>query len=84
MIRVKTKNTLPETNIAPEIGPSQKEIRLRTIHFQGRAVSFREGNPGNHHIHNEWDASICLATMLGKSSKNTLENGGEKLWFDMV
>ena len=28
-------NTLPETNIAPEIGPSQKEIHLPTIHFQG-------------------------------------------------
>ena len=27
--------TLPETNIAPEIGPSQKEIHLPTIHFQG-------------------------------------------------
>ncbi len=27
--------TLPETNIAPEIGPSQKETHLPTIHFQG-------------------------------------------------
>ena len=28
------KVTLPETNIAPKNGPSQKEIHLRTIHFQ--------------------------------------------------
>ncbi len=26
--------TLPETNIAPEIRPSQKEISIPTIHFQ--------------------------------------------------
>ena len=26
--------TLPETNIAPENGPSQKETSLPTIHFQ--------------------------------------------------
>ena len=38
--------TLPETNIAPENGPSQKETNLPTIHFQGLlAVSFREGGP---------------------------------------
>ena len=35
---------LPETNIAPENRPSQKEIHLPTTNFQGRAVSFREGN----------------------------------------
>ena len=34
--------TLPETNIAPENRPSQKEISIPTIHFQVRAVSFRE------------------------------------------
>ena len=27
-------STLPETNIAPENRPSQKEIHLPTIHFQ--------------------------------------------------
>ena len=38
--------TLPETNIAPENRPSQKETSIPTIHFQGRkAVSFRV--PGN-------------------------------------
>ena len=26
--------TLPETNIAPENGPSQKETRIPSIHFQ--------------------------------------------------
>ena len=26
--------TLPETNIAPENGPSQKETSIPTIHFQ--------------------------------------------------
>ena len=36
--------TLPETNIAPENRPSQKETSIPTIHFQGRVVSFREGN----------------------------------------
>ena len=35
-------NTLPETNIAPENRPSQKETSLPIIHFQVRAVSFRE------------------------------------------
>ena len=35
--------TLPETNIAPENGPSQKESNIPTIHFQGRAVRFRGG-----------------------------------------
>ena len=38
-------NTLLEINIAPENRPSQKEIHLPTIDFQGRTVSFREGNP---------------------------------------
>ena len=28
------RTTLPETNIAPENGPSQKETSLSTIHFQ--------------------------------------------------
>ncbi len=28
------KTTLPETNIAPENGPSQKETSILTIHFQ--------------------------------------------------
>ena len=37
-------STLPETNIAPENGPSQKETSIPTIHFQVRTVSFREGN----------------------------------------
>ena len=27
--------TLPETNIAPQNGPSQKKIHLPTINFQG-------------------------------------------------
>ena len=26
--------TLPETNLAPEDGPSQKETSIPTIHFQ--------------------------------------------------
>ena len=33
----------PETNIAPENRPSQKETSIPTIHFQVRTVSFREG-----------------------------------------
>ena len=28
------RSTLPETNIAPENRPSQKEISISTIHFQ--------------------------------------------------
>ena len=40
---LKKKGTLPETNIAPENRSSQKESSIPTIHFQGRAVSFREG-----------------------------------------
>ncbi len=38
------RHTLPETNIAPENRPSQKETSIPTIHFQVRAVSFREGS----------------------------------------
>ena len=53
--------TLPETNIAPENRPSQKETSIPTIHFQGRAVSFRDckytvrpsGNPS-------WDIYFAL------------------------
>ena len=37
-------HTFPETNIAPENRPAQKETSIPTIHFQVRAVSFREGN----------------------------------------
>ena len=37
--------TLPETNIAPENGPSQRETSIPTIHFQVRTVSFRDCNP---------------------------------------
>ena len=37
--------TLPETNIAPEDRPSQKETSIPIIHFQVRTVSFREGIP---------------------------------------
>ena len=36
-------STLPKTNMAPENRPSQKEIHLPTIHFQGRTVSFNYG-----------------------------------------
>ncbi len=39
---------LPETNIAPENRPSQKEFHLPTINFQGY-VSFREGMLLNQH-----------------------------------
>ena len=35
--------TLPETNIAQENRPSQKETSIPAIHFQVRTVSFREG-----------------------------------------
>ena len=35
-------NSLPETNIAPEDRPSQKDNSLPTINFQVRAVRFRE------------------------------------------
>ena len=33
----------PEISISPESRPSKKETSLPTIHFQVRAVSFREG-----------------------------------------
>ena len=36
--------TLPETNIAPENGPSQRETSIPTIHFQGQTASFRESS----------------------------------------
>ena len=39
----KKTTTLPQTNMAPENRPSQKETSIPTIHFQGRTVSFREG-----------------------------------------
>ena len=35
--------TLPETNIAPENRPSEKEHSIPTIHVQVQTVSFREG-----------------------------------------
>ena len=36
-------DTLPETNITFKNRPSQMEIHLPTINFQGQAVSFRKG-----------------------------------------
>jgi len=41
----KKPSTLPETNISPENrpGPQIGKDRIPTIHFQRRAVSFREG-----------------------------------------
>ena len=36
--------TLPETDIAQENLPSQKENSIPTIHFQVRTVSFQESN----------------------------------------
>ena len=42
----------PETNIAPENRPLEKEIPIGNHHFQGRTVTFREGiliyQPQNH------------------------------------
>ena len=38
-----SSTTLPETNIEPENGSSQKESSIPTINFQVQAVSFREG-----------------------------------------
>ena len=37
------RSTLPETNIAPENRPSQKETSLPTIHFQERKCEFQGG-----------------------------------------
>ncbi len=37
-------DTLPETNIAPENRPLEKEIPIGNHHFQGRTVCFREGS----------------------------------------
>ncbi len=42
-LRFMESGTLPETNIAPENRPFQKETSIPTIHFQVRCVSFREG-----------------------------------------
>ena len=43
LLVIGAQSTLPETNIAPENRPSQKETSISTTHFQVRAVSFREG-----------------------------------------
>ena len=53
----KLKNTIPETNIAPENRPSQEETSIATIHFQGQAVSFREGS----HV---WISSVFLCLVV--------------------
>ena len=55
--------TLPETNIAPENRPSQKEISIPTIHFQVY-VSFREYTttqvfPCLKKNHSNWQAEFC-------------------------
>ena len=42
--RPNKQGTFPETNIAPENKPSQKETSIPTIHLQVRAVGFKEGN----------------------------------------
>jgi len=38
-----SSTTLPETNLEPENGSSQKESSIPTINLQVQAVSFREG-----------------------------------------
>ena len=44
--------TLPETNeklhLPGEAGPQKEVSSSKNINFQGRAVSFREGNPSNY------------------------------------
>ena len=35
--------TFPETNVAPENRPLEKEIPIGNHHFQGQTVSFRGG-----------------------------------------
>ena len=57
--------TLPQTNIAPESRPSQKETHLPTIHFQVQLVSFRGG------------VLLCFFFRSAKTSKrNPLLGGG--------
>ena len=65
------KYTLPETDIAPENRPSQKETSIPTIHFQVRAVSFSEGNrplstPRTHMISQEQIASFGFKEIKAK------------------
>ena len=69
------KITLPETNIAPENRPSQKETSIPTIHFQVRIVSFREDKRlrlfrAAHKIHGKnglftdpWLGDLCVVFM---------------------
>ena len=67
---LKKMGTLPETNMAPANRASQKETSIPTIHFQVRAVSFREGilwyfQEQISNIHEFWDTFIdfpCWAT----------------------
>ena len=52
--------TLPETNIAPENRPLEKEIPIGNHHFQGRAVSFRECKiPGS-----KINSTMCFFLMV--------------------
>jgi len=39
--------TFPETNIAPENRPLEKEIPIESYHFWEQTLSFRECNPCN-------------------------------------
>ena len=57
------RDTLPKTNMVPENRPSQKEIHLPTIHFQVRAVSFREGKL--------WGGIFCYFFQASNKQINT-------------
>ena len=67
--------TLPETNIAPENRPSQKESSIPTIHFQVRAVSFREGSTFIRQVTCSYGSSERFATAV-PSSRLTSEEWG--------
>ncbi len=67
--------TLPETNIAPENRPSQKETSIQTINFQGRTVSFRECRSLKHARF-----LFCFSVSQLEQQSDDSENLGCCLW----
>ena len=55
--------TLPETNIAPENRPSQKETSIPTIIFQVQTFGFRLGNIWSKQLNHE-KKNLLLSMIL--------------------
>ena len=89
MIWLLKKNTLPETNIAPENRHSQEEINLPTIHFQGRLLLVLGSAQGFMQmtwilVHIQMYHVPTCSLNRWKSPRQNIRNDGEKTHLEMT